>query len=150
MNGPGLPMPAVDRTGARSKVPDRRPDRRHDRTGVLTTRPVVFSSPCLFVNANVRAGHLRVEILDADGTALRGYGLADCHPITGDSTRHPVTWAGRQDLAPLTGRSVRLRFHLGAGELYAFWVSPDRRGASQGYVAAGGPGFTCARDTTGA
>jgi hypothetical protein len=34
--------------------------------------------------------------------------------------------------------------------LYSFWVSPERSGASQGYVAAGGPGFTGARDTVGA
>jgi hypothetical protein len=35
------------------------------------------------------------------------------------------------------------------GALYAFWVSPDAGGASHGYVAAGGPGFPGATDTTG-
>jgi hypothetical protein len=33
--------------------------------------------------------------------------------------------------------------------LYSFWVSPDRSGASYGYVAAGGRGFTGSRDTVG-
>ena len=33
--------------------------------------------------------------------------------------------------------------------LYAFGVSPDANGASHGYVAAGGPGFTSPTDTVG-
>lgn len=37
----------------------------------------------------------------------------------------------------------------GNGQLYSFWVSPDLTGASDGYVAAGGPGFTTAIDTVG-
>jgi hypothetical protein len=34
--------------------------------------------------------------------------------------------------------------------LYSFWVTPSAQGASYGYVAAGGPGFTSAIDTVGA
>ena len=41
------------------------------------------------------------------------------------------------------------RFTLRRGRLYAFWVSPERSGASHGYVAAGGPGFTGPTDTVG-
>ena len=52
-------------------------------------------------------------------------------------------------LGRLAGRTVRFRFHLRAGELYSFWVSGDESGASNGYVAAGGPGFTGNRDTVG-
>jgi hypothetical protein len=32
------------------------------------------------------------------------------------------------------------------GCLYAFWVAPEPSGASRGYVAAGGPGFSSNRD----
>ena len=35
------------------------------------------------------------------------------------------------------------------GALYSFWTTPDASGASHGYVAAGGPGFTGPTDTTG-
>ena len=63
-----------------------------------------------------------------------------------DSTRAAVTWKGA-DLAKLPGQAVRFRFHLRTGELYAFWVSPEGTGASHGYLAAGGPGFTGATDT---
>jgi hypothetical protein len=41
----------------------------------------------------------------------------------------------------IAGRPVRIRFHLSNGSLYAFWVSSDPSGASNGYVAAGGPGY---------
>ena len=60
-----------------------------------------------------------------------------------------VSWRGSEDLSPLVGKAVRLRFHLTDGRLYAFWVSPETSGASHGYVAAGGPGFTGPTDTLG-
>jgi len=49
----------------------------------------------------------------------------------------------------LAGRPVRFRFHLTNGKLYSFWVSPNETGASQGYLAGGGPGFTGPSDTVG-
>jgi len=42
---------------------------------------------------------------------------------------------------------VRIRFEVKNGSLYAFWVSPGTNGASQGYVAAGGPEFDGPMDT---
>jgi hypothetical protein len=36
---------------------------------------------------------------------------------------------------------VRFRFYVQNGRLFSFWVADDERGASRGYVAAGGPGF---------
>jgi hypothetical protein len=61
-----------------------------------------------------------------------------------------VRWKGADDLGGLAGKTVALRFRLRSGKLYAFWVSPEASGASHGYVAAGGPGFTQIRDTVGA
>ncbi len=49
-------------------------------------------------------------------------------------------------LAARAGQQVRFRFHLSRGSLYAFWVTQDAGGASNGYVAAGGPAFTETRD----
>ena len=48
-----------------------------------------------------------------------------------------------------SGKPVRFRFHLSNGSLYSFWVSPDKSGASHGYVGAGGPGLTGPTDTVG-
>jgi hypothetical protein len=44
---------------------------------------------------------------------------------------------------------VQFRFYLKSGKLYAFWISDKESGASNGYVAAGGPGFTGPTDTVG-
>ncbi len=118
-----------------------------DGEGVLTTVPVVFQGSHPFVNIDAPGGTLRVEILDEAGQVLPPFTLANAIPVSGDSTRQALAWKGAGDLAALRGRTVRFRFHLSRGKLYAFWVSPEANGASHGCVAAGGPGFTGPRDT---
>jgi hypothetical protein len=110
-----------------------------DGTGELTTRPVKFQGRHLFVNLN---GEVRVEVLDEKGKVLR-----NSHTMSGDQTRLKVTWSDKSDLSDLAGRPVKFRFHLAKGSLYAFWVTPDENGASNGYVGAGGPAFSSLRDT---
>ena len=119
------------------------------RGGELVTRPVTFSGKHLFVNVDSPQGELRTEVLDEAECAIPPFSLAACDPVSVDSTRHRVTWSGGGDLSGLAGRRVRFRFKLTNGRLYAFWVSPDASGASHGYVAAGGPGFTGGTDTVG-
>ena len=118
--------------------------------GTLVTRPVRFSGKHLFVNVAASSGDLRVEALDVSGATIAPYTAAACMPVRGDSTCAQVTWNGAADLSPLAGRAVRFKFHLANGALYAFWVSPDASGASHGFAAAGGPGFTTTTDTVGA
>jgi hypothetical protein len=113
--------------------------------GTLVTRPVTFNGRFLFVNARV-SGSLRVEVLDREGRPIAPFSADRCVPIAGDSTKAAVTWQDAPDLAAIAGRPVRFRFSLTRGDLYAFWVSPSAGGASRGYVAAGGPGFTSPAD----
>ena len=115
--------------------------------GWLTTRPVTFSGSALFVNLAAPGGELRAEVLDEAGRPLAPFTLEACAPLAADGTRLRVRWAGDPGLAALAGRPVRFRFRLAGGALYAFWVSADGRGHSNGYVAAGGPGFGGPRDT---
>ena len=121
-----------------------------ETTGTLTTRLVKFNGKYLFINADVQGGELRVEVLDRDGKVYPALYHGLCMPITTDGTIQPVQWMESRDLAAVAGKPVRFRFHLTNGKLYSFWVSPDQSGASNGYVAAGGPGFTEPRDTVGA
>src|SRR5262249_2191007 len=107
--------------------------------GTLTTRPVRFAGSHLFVNA-AGAGGLSVEVLE-DGRPLGGLTQTAGLPVRGARTRHRVTWRGA-DLAAASVRTVQFRFHVRQGQLYAFWVSRQESGASQGYAAAGGPGLT--------
>ena len=60
-----------------------------------------------------------------------------------------MSWKGVDDLSSVRGKVVKFRFHLTNGKLYSFWVSLDQSGASQGYVGAGGPGFTGVVDNKG-
>lgn len=117
--------------------------------GTLTTRPLRFSGKYLFVNAASAGGELRVEMLDAGGNPIAPYTRDTCAPVSADTTRTRVRWKDTEDLSALAGQAVRFRFHLRGGALFSFWVSPAESGASNGYVAAGGPGFTGPADTIG-
>ncbi len=111
-----------------------------DGTGELTTRPVRFSGKHLFVNA---VGEVQVEVLDSRNDNV----LVTSKSTSGDSTKQRIEWDGSEDLSSFSGKRVRFRFHLKDGALYAFWVTPDKDGASNGYVGAGGPAFDGVRDS---
>jgi hypothetical protein len=116
---------------------------------VLTTRLVRFSGKYLFVNADVDAGELLVEVLDKDGKVVAPFTRENCIPVKEDSTIAQVKWKNGGGLSKLAGVPVKFRFFVKQGQLYSFWVSPDKSGASYGYVAAGGPGFAGPKDTVG-
>lgn len=117
--------------------------------GTLTTRLVRFSGRHLFLNADADAGEVRAEILDRDGQVLTPFTAENCGPFRADQTRAELKWR-TGDLASLAGQPVRVRFHVKNAALYSFWITPDSSGASHGYIAAGGPGFTGPTDTIGA
>ena len=117
--------------------------------GAVTTRPIRFKGRYLFVNADVDHGELRAEILGADGKVIEPFSRSNCIPHQLDSTNAQIQWRPRDDLKELAGQAVQFRFYLTKGSIYWVWVSPDRSGASYGYVAAGGPGFSGPTDTVG-
>ena len=120
-----------------------------EQGGTLTTRALRFGGKHLFVNVDNPSGGLRVEILDSRGKLIPPFSCENCVPVAADKTLHAVRWKDTGDLSGLSGKEVKFRFHLSGGKLYAFWVSPERSGASHGYVAGGGPGFKTNRDTCG-
>jgi hypothetical protein len=115
----------------------------------LTTCPLIFSGRHLFINANAEFGELRVEVISLGEKTLVPFTHKDCRPIRVNSCCQQVTWRGTEDLAPVRGKPVRLRFHARNTQLFSFWISHDKSGASHGYVAGGGPGFTGPTDTVG-
>ncbi|MDQ8193683.1 sialate O-acetylesterase [Coraliomargarita sp. SDUM461004] len=118
-------------------------------TGTLTTRPIQFQGKRLFVNANMQHGRLRAELRDVEGKPIAPFTLDNCLPLRSDSTLKEIRWNAVSDLSQLAGKPVRVHFEMSSGSLYSFWVSPDASGRSDGYVAAGGPGFTGPTDTVG-
>lgn len=114
----------------------------------LGTRPLRFSGDRLFVNVNTAGTYLRAEVLGENAEVLPSYGREDSVPFLGNSTCVELRWKSAS-LGALSGKPVRFRFMMDRGELYSFWVTKNQAGASNGYVAAGGPGFTGHTDTIG-
>jgi hypothetical protein len=61
-------------------------------------------------------GHVVVELLDAAGEPIDGFGPSQ--PVSGDDLRHVVPFEG--DVASLAGRPIVVRFHLKNARLYSF------------------------------
>ena len=89
---------------------------------------------------------LRAAVLECDNTPVAGLGAAAGRPLAADSTCAALTWSSGSDLAQLAGRPLKLRFQLQKGRLFSFWITDGPGGASYGYGAAGGPGFTAERE----
>ena len=99
------------------------------------------------MNVDAPSGELRAEVLDEKGEVLSPFTAADCTPVRGDKMLQRVVWKDAADLGRVSGKTVKFRFRLTNGKLYAYWVSPEESGASHGLVAAGGPGFSEPTDT---
>jgi len=112
----------------------------------MTTRPLLFNGTHLFVNVNTAGSELTVECLDEENKPVDPFTRHNCLGIRGNSTCSEVCWKGADGLAPLRGKRIKLRFQMDRGDLYSFWITDSSRGASHGYLAAGGPGFNSSRD----
>ncbi|MBI2688305.1 MAG: hypothetical protein HYX27_18540 [Acidobacteria bacterium] len=89
------------------------------RGGELLTKPLVFSGKELELNfATSAAGGVRVEVLQADETAITGLGLGDCVEMIGDRLARMVKWKGA--LAEWAGKPVRLLFSVRDADVYSF------------------------------
>lgn len=88
--------------------------------GELITKPLAFSGKSLTLNfATSAAGGIRVEIQDAAGKPMAGFGLDDCEELYGDTVAREISWKNNPDLGALAGKPVRLRFALRDADLYS-------------------------------
>lgn len=89
--------------------------------GELVTKPIIFTGQKLTLNYSTTArGSVQVEIQDADGKPMPGFGLAECPEIIGDRIERDVAWTGSGTLSALAGKPVRLRFVMTEADLYSF------------------------------
>ena len=96
--------------------------------GELTTPPITMAGDRLELNVDTSAvGDARVEILGADGQPIEGFALADADLIQGNFIAKTVTWRGRDAVAALKAKPIRLRFVMRAAKLYAFQFVPRAR-----------------------
>jgi alkaline phosphatase/alkaline phosphatase D len=95
--------------------------------GELVTPAITFSGDRLNLNYVTHDnGSLKVEVQDADGTALPGFELSQCDALHGDAIDGVVEWSGNSDVGSLAGQSVRLRFVLTNADLFALKFSPGQ------------------------
>jgi hypothetical protein len=88
--------------------------------GEFTTKPLTFTGSKLTINFSSGAtGGVNVEIQDASGNPLPGFSLADSIEQIGDEIARTVKWKGGDDLSPLAGQTVKLRFTMRDADVFA-------------------------------
>ena len=88
--------------------------------GEMVTKPILFEGSRLTINYSTSvAGHVLVEVQDAEGRPIDGFGLDDCEEIFGDEIERTVAWRGGSDLSGLAGQPVQLRFAVKEADLYS-------------------------------
>jgi len=89
--------------------------------GELTTPVLRFGGDRLVLNCDGGAGGwLKVEMQDAEGTPVPGYGLGEADAVVGNGIDKTVTWNGRSGVGELAGKEIRLRIVMRDLKLYAF------------------------------
>lgn len=92
--------------------------------GSVLTRPVVVDGRELRANLDSWRGQVLAEVLDPETCQpLPGYSREEAVPTTIDGIDEPLIWRDHADLSLLRGRTVRLRFWILRGELYAWWLT---------------------------
>lgn len=88
--------------------------------GRLVTKPLVFAGDTLAINFSSSAGgRIRIGLTDAAGAPLAGRSLDDCDLVYGDEHDRVVSWGGKETLADLAGKPVRLVVELEDADLFA-------------------------------
>ena len=84
---------------------------------------MIYTGNTLKLNVAVaKGGSVRVGLLDDGGRAVRGRGVNDCIPITGDHISTVVRWRGKggSDVALRAGKARRLQVQMKDARLYTF------------------------------
>ncbi|MBT3375341.1 MAG: hypothetical protein HN742_07545 [Lentisphaerae bacterium] len=89
--------------------------------GGVVTKPLTFDGSELKINVSTSAvGAVRIELQNADGSAIPGYALDDMAPIYGDQLDRPVSWNDGASVGKLAGRPMKLHFELKDADVFSF------------------------------
>ncbi len=88
--------------------------------GEMVTKPFTFQGNRLSLNLSTSsAGYAKVEVQNADGSAIDGFTLDDSVETFGDSLDLTARWANDISPGALAGKPVRLRFVLKDADLFS-------------------------------
>jgi hypothetical protein len=96
--------------------------------GMAITKPTKLTGKSLSINFKTRPpkkadspgfdeGYIQIELLDAQGQALKGFARADCPQLKGDHHISQVKWTGGAIVPPT---AVKAKFYLKRAFLYGF------------------------------
>ena len=89
------------------------------KTGIVTTKLLDGLRGRLYVNAEIKGGEIKAEVLDADGKVVKGYSRDDCKAVSGNGIEQLITWKGHKRL-PRARKPMRLRFVMSNASVYSF------------------------------
>jgi hypothetical protein len=93
--------------------------------GEVVTQPFRCNGDRLFVNAEAQHGSVAVEVLDANGNAVKRFETKSCRAVTTDTLQDGgwIQWKSEKNLRRLQGKQIQLRFTLRNAKLYSFRVA---------------------------
>ncbi|MBN2294839.1 MAG: exo-alpha-sialidase [Pirellulales bacterium] len=90
--------------------------------GTVTTAPLLLEGDKLHVNAIAKPGTVCAEVLNLEGTPIKGFTRGEAVPMKMvDRLDHVLTWKDNATLAKLVGKKVRMRFYVRGAKLFSFW-----------------------------
>lgn len=98
----------------------------HLAWGTVTTRNLRGAGGPLHVNCDASRGAVAVEVLDAKGGVIPGYGQDDCNAVRADGVDQIVTWKSHSEL-PSGNGPIALRFAAFNASLYSFMAGESVR-----------------------
>ena len=87
--------------------------------GSMTTRIVYWKGGELQINVKASEGEIRVQVEDAMGKPLTGYGFDDAVSFAGDELYWTPQWKDGKSMAQVAGQVVRFSVRLTDGSIYA-------------------------------
>lgn len=94
-----------------------------ENEGEFYTFPFVCPGRSLLINAEtLRAGFIRVELVDNEGNVIPGRSIEDCDTFTGDCTKITVSWKGETGLKSDSRMPIAFHFVMKAAKLYSFEI----------------------------
>lgn len=95
--------------------------------GEITTKPLTFTGKELSLNFSTSAaGGIKVEIQDAAGNPIPGFGLDDAVETIGNEIDRVVHWKTGTDVSALAGKPVRLKFVMKDAKLYSLQFQSEK------------------------
>ena len=87
------------------------------KRGILRTKE--FRTECTQLTLNCQSGHIRVQLLDGNGSVIPGYSFDDCDVLRGDSLSKTVKWNNKAELPDSKSDGITLEIELDNASLWA-------------------------------